>query len=81
MRVAPLIPATLSFIPPGMDHACTVCLHHGTDYWRKTYRSQTLAQSEARTLGLLTSSVGEFVGVFMIDTAELKQLGFHKQSE
>jgi hypothetical protein len=64
--------------PPQFE--CPHCLRHGTDIWRKTYRGQTLAESEARPLGLLTSSAVEFVGVSMVDAGQLKQLGFHKQS-
>jgi hypothetical protein len=75
-----VILATMSFIPPGMDGSCTVCLRHGTDIWRKTYRSQTLAVSEARSLGLLTPDEVKFVGVSMIDADQLRRLGFQKQS-
>jgi len=42
-----------SFVRPGIGDACTLCLHEGSQIWRKTYRSEEFAWQEASELGLI----------------------------
>lgn len=45
-----------SFIRPGLGDACTLCLHEGSEIWRKTYSDERLAWLEADDMGLIDES-------------------------
>jgi len=81
-----------SFIPPGLVGDCTISLLNGSDRWWKLYRSEELAWTEARDMGLINddNARGEagnlathpllraLVPEVGVDPAELKRRGFRK---
>jgi hypothetical protein len=81
-----------SFIRPGLGNDCTICLHHGSDIYRKLYRSERNAWMEAEEMGLIDQNnprgaQGDqaqhplqraFVHEATINSAELKTRGFRK---
>jgi len=77
MAETQLVSATLTMIPPDKVGACTLCIHVGTDVWRKTYRNTDGANAEARSLGLLSTLSGKPVAV-AVDLETLASLGYSK---
>jgi hypothetical protein len=81
-----------SFIRPGLGNDCTICLHHGSDTYRKLYRSERSAWMEAGEMRLLDQNNSRgahgdqaqhplqraFVREAAINSAELKTRGFRK---